>query len=363
MEFNYHIKKDVLSIQSKKKRSKLGKINLSSNELLHEKSFELNKKIMKTIVDSSCINSYVYYPYFIECYAEKEGVNPSNILFSSGSDEAIRIILDALGTQSGNLIIQYPDYENYFSYAELKKLKVKKIQIDRENETIENDCIEKILSEANPSVFVISNPNGFTGKAKSIKEIEKIAAITWKYNHIMIIDEAYTAFSNVTHSDLLEKYNNLIIIRSFSKKYGTAGLRLSAILSSEKIISYLRKWNMPNSISLIAYKFLMEVTNFSNDYCEIFRDIKNTKKIIGRNLENILNIKVTSCTDSNFILLNFEKNYLAENFCTYLENNNVIVRNLSHIKNFEGVVRMTVGSINYMSEVLSIIESYKFKEV
>ncbi|GEQ06561.1 histidinol-phosphate aminotransferase family protein [Staphylococcus gallinarum] len=360
--YHYHIKEDVLFIQSKKKRSKQGKINLSSNELLHEKSFELNKRIMKSVVEKSCINSYVYFPQFIESYAEKEGINPNNVLLSSGSDESIRIILDALAEKSGNVIIQYPEYENYFSYADLKKINVKKIKIDRTGSMTEDGNLNTILSKANPSIFIISNPNGFTGKAKSIKELKTLAETAWQNNHIMIIDEAYAAFTSLNHRELLEKYDNLIIIRSFSKKYGTAGLRLAAILSSEKIINYLKKWNMPNSISSIAYNFLIEIYKVSSYYNDIFRDIHMSKNIIGRELEKILKINVTSNTDTNFILLNFKKKYLAENFCAYLADNNVIVRDLSHIKNFEGVVRMTVGSVNYMEKVLSIIKNYHLNE-
>ncbi|MGE7307970.1 aminotransferase class I/II-fold pyridoxal phosphate-dependent enzyme, partial [Priestia megaterium] len=249
-----HIKKELITIENKKKVSKKGKLNLSSNELLHEDLLDFNNKVLGQINVDSIFN-YRYFPDDIKSVANILSVPVENMILSAGSDDAIKILTESVIKTTNRLIIPYPNYENYFSYASLRGIDIIPIEFNsmsrsKPNHTVED--IEKLLIHSPPSSLVISNPNGFSGEAFTYEEMSYLCELCNKKNHLLIIDEAYSAFGDLNHIGLLEKFNNVIIIRSFSKSFGLAGIRIAAIFSTPNIIRYIAKWNSPNAISGIT---------------------------------------------------------------------------------------------------------------
>lgn len=100
----------------------------------------------------------------------------------------------------------------------------------------------------------IDNPNNPTGQVIPIETIMTIAQKAADLNICLVVDEAYGDFMDVSNSvvNLLDQFNNLIVIRSFSKGFGMAGLRVGYTISSQEIMSYYRKVNVPFSVNSIA---------------------------------------------------------------------------------------------------------------
>lgn len=362
MKFNYksHFHENIIT-HPKKKINKKDMYNLSSNELLHEDSFDLNKTIMEEFNNRNLVNKYPYFPSFIKEYSDHIEISEEQVLLSSGSDDAIKTIIEAITTTTNNLIIPYPDYENYIHYAALRNIKVKTINLKMRDDylpVLNTSLIEKVLLDSPPSTLVISNPNGFNGKALSYSEIYEICNTANNNNHIVIIDEAYGAFENIEHKDLLKVFRNIIILKSFSKKFGVAGLRLAAIISSSKIIDYLKNWNIPNNLSYPSLYFVKEINKKQEVFKNIYRDINDTKKYIINIFNDCSDMIKVSNSSTNFLTLKFTSSTESEKFVDYMYANKIIVRNLDHIEEMKGCVRMTIGSQKYMSPIIPVLKDY-----
>ncbi|MDZ4481527.1 aminotransferase class I/II-fold pyridoxal phosphate-dependent enzyme [Bacillus cereus] len=361
-DINTHIRKELKNIENKKKVDKKGKLNLSSNELLHERLPGFNRGIFEKI-DINSISSYRYFPDDIKFLSNIFNIPAEKVLLSAGSDDAIKVVIESVVKTTGRLIIPYPNYENYFSYAKLRGIDIIPIEFDSNESTPKHTVrdIEKKLVTTPPSSVVISNPNGFSGEAFTYEEMFYICKLSNELNHLLIIDEAYSSFGDLDHMRLLESFDNLIIIRSFSKAIGLAGLRIAAIFSSFELINYIAKWNSPNSISGFTLEFLRLYLKQPEFLLNIQQDIKQSRSWVKEEILKKLNFIHINESKANFILLNLGSVDESILFTNYLSKNNIIVRNLSHIKGMEGCVRMTIGSREFMNPVVSIIDNYVAK--
>lgn len=354
------IDSNLKNINLKKKVSKQGKLNLASNELLHSKLKELNNKF-KEIYQFDTINSYTFYPDKIRDFSELLGYNKENIALFAGSDDAIKIIINSIGCNSKNLIIQTPNYENYYSYAKLKGINIYEWNIGSKYNFYVYDCF-KILREKSPSLVIISNPNGFTGKSLKSEEINYLLKECEKNGHLLIIDCAYSSFDAINYKELMNKSKNLIIINSLSKSYGLAGVRFAYIYSSIEIIKYLNYFNGINAISSLTY----EIAEFYLKNKEIFNEIKED---IIRSRENLIKFIRENTTwnviksKSNFILIEMENKREVDKFDKYLNDNGIIARNLSNKKEFDKCIRMTVAEECIMNNVKSAIINFQKRKV
>ena len=125
----------------------------------------------------------------------------------------------------------------------------------------------KILHEK-PSLVAISNPNQPIDVLLNKNQIANICKITHKLNCILIIDEAYFHFCKITAKDLIKKFDNLIIVRTFSKAFGLAGLRVGYCISNKKIIDLLKSIK-PN----------YELNNINIKICKFLRKYRYNEKL------------------------------------------------------------------------------------
>lgn len=359
---NFHIRSNIDDVKHKKKVSKEGKLNLSSNELLHERLYTFNKELLSKInIDS--ISSYRYYPKDISYIANFFNLSTENMLLTAGSDDAIKIIINSMIKTTGRLIIPYPNYENYLSYAKLNQIEVKLINFSS-NYSYKHSIqdLEKSIITSPPSSVVISNPNGFSGEYFTYDEMYYIAKICQEQNHLLIIDEAYSAFGDIDHIKLLNYFNNIVIIRSFSKSFGLAGMRISAIFSSSEIISYISNWNPVNPITGVTLEIFKFYLNHLPFIKSIQNDIKENRQFISKYLPIIFDVNKIVRSKGNFILISLGDSDKANFLTNYLSDNNIIVRNLNHIETLQGCVRMTIGSKAIMKPVLTKFKDYHLKK-
>ena len=156
------------------------------------------------------------------------------------------------------------------------------------------------------SLVIISNPNSPTGTYIKIKEIEQILKKAKKFKIKVLLDEAYFGFSKKSAISLIKKYNNLIILRTFSKAYGLAGLRVGYAISNTTNIKQLNNTKPMyeiNSLGILAATILLQDKKIKTNY------INETK--LGKNyLLNFFNEKKIEYLDSdtNFILFKIKKN-------------------------------------------------------
>jgi histidinol-phosphate aminotransferase len=177
---------------------------------------------------------------------------------------------------------------------------------------------------------------------------------------LIVADEAYFEFIDRPYTDLLSRYNNLIILRTFSKTMGAAGLRIGYMIADSSYIDQFRKVRLPfllNEFSLIAAKEVL-----SNPEMKRFREkvvslaLSERERLYGEicSMEN-LNCEVKR-PFANFLLVRFSSQDEALRVYEYLITQDIIVRNVSAGPGLTGCLRISVGS---QDENTSLIKSLK----
>lgn len=217
-------------------------------------------------------------------------LSTGNILITPGSDSGIKTIFESFDLKGKNIVTTdycFPMYNVYadLSNVEVRKAKYKTIRID----------INDILSEVdnNTAFIIIANPNSPLGDYQSIEDIKKLLDTGV---HI-IIDEAYIETTDKESCvDLINEYSNLTVLRTFSKSYGAAGMRVGSLISTEENIkNFFSKVNLMYPINSLGVKYVEFILTNHWFYTQYFDKMK-----IGKiNLLNILKGKGVEVIDTD----------------------------------------------------------------
>jgi len=166
------------------------------------------------------------------------------------------------------------------------------------------------------------------------------------------LDEAYYQYSEVECLDLINQYDNLIIIRTFSKAYGLGGLRLGYMVSNEEIIKNLLKTGSPysvNTVAMVAASVAIEDTDYVKWYVN---EVKKAKKIIYEELKK-LKIK-TYPTAANFLIAKFPKG--ADEIEKELRERGILVRNRSDYPLLKDCLRIGIGTVKQTRQLINALK-------
>ncbi len=186
--------------------------------------------------------------------AKKLNIAPDNLLIGSGSTELIRLVAVAYFSAEDSVLIPQLTYGEYEVACHLVGAQVLKQPMPKETNFQLNiaETVDLIRKHQPRGIF-LCNPNNPTGQYLSKEEVKQILSIT--KDSLVILDEAYIAFTEGawTSSDLISG-GNLVILRSMTKDYALAGLRLGYAISAEPIISVLKRVSPPWNVNCIAQK-------------------------------------------------------------------------------------------------------------
>lgn len=236
--------------------------------------------------------------------AEYTGVPVEGILTGNGSDELIQLIMAIYGGEGRQVVIHPPTFSMYGAAARVTGTEVREVPLVVEGEKITLD-VEGILREARESsvkIIIICNPNNPTGTVFPREDILRIVAESGK---IVVVDEAYCEFAGVSLSDEIKNYPNLLILRTFSKLYGMAALRLGYILGAPRTVEILNRGRQPFNVNTFTQKAGVLALQYAKEY-------EKQKEILLAEMEKIIQVlksfpqvKVYP-TQSNFVLFQVE---------------------------------------------------------
>lgn len=279
----------------------------------------------------------------VDALSKTLGVSPSQIMMGNGSDEILAFTFQAFCDREHQPCFADITYGFYPVFASIFGLKPEIIPL-REDFTI---CAEDYFNK-NKTIF-IANPNAPTGLSLSLSDIKNI--LQHNKDNIVLIDEAYVDFGGETALPLINKYDNLIVCRTFSKSRNLAGARLGFAVSNEQVINDLCKMKFSfnpyniNRLSIIAGREAALDTEYFN-FC--------VEKIIKAREKTVSELK-----KRGFFILDSKTNFIfarhpdisGENFYNALREKNILVRHFGNerIKDF---VRITIGSDEQMDKLI-----------
>jgi histidinol-phosphate aminotransferase len=181
-----------------------------------------------------------------QALGEYTGLNPEHIVCGSGSDELIDLILRLFLNPGDEVINCSPTFGMYPFSTDVCGGRM--VDVPRgENFAINLAGVKKALTKKTKVIFIAS-PNNPTGNTVTEQEIVELI----ESGEIVVVDEAYFEFSNITMANLVSSYPNLIVLRTFSKWAGLAGLRAGYGIFPGEIVGYLMKIKQPYNINAAA---------------------------------------------------------------------------------------------------------------
>jgi histidinol-phosphate aminotransferase len=280
-----------------------------------------------------------------------------NILYFASSDSLHEYIVKAFINPEDKLIIVAPTYDNFRASAESVGANINFYFLDNDFKLNIKDFI-KFLKKVNPKLVYLCNPNNPTG---TMIEIEKVKHLIDNFkNTLFIIDEAYYEFVGKSCKDLVLDYNNLIITRTFSKAFALASFRIGYVISSVSNINLLLKIRNPKNIttlSQIAAISALEDIEYMKAYVN---EILQAKEFFRNELLK-LNLKIYG-DGGNFILIKLEKE-IKRKLISFLETNNIFIRDYGHVKGMENYCRITIGTKDQMKIVIEKMKEFFKNEI
>ena len=327
-------------------KSKIGKarnvIKLSANE----SALGVSPKVKRLLNNKNLILSK--YPDSMAQVLRKEISNKYNcdfnkIICGAGSDEIIQMICQLYLKSSDEVIVPQYSFLMYRIYAQIVGAKV--IFSKEKNFKVSVTEIIKKVTKKTKIVF-IANPNNPTGTYLNKLELLELRR-KLKKNILLVMDDAYFEYMKnkdyKSSLDLFKNKDNVIVIRTFSKIYGLASLRVGWGYGSKKIIEAMNIIKPPfnvNQLAQIAATEALKDRNFINQ--SVKHNIVEANKV--KNILEKLNIFSNEVT-ANFLLLNFDKCKFSANYIfSKLQSKNIILRSTEDGYNIKNKLRLTIGS-------------------
>lgn len=322
------------------------KIRLGMNEYLPSMPDQLFSKIMASFTNEIASS----YPEVNQAYNSLSNFlsQPRDrILITSGADMAIRITLDTFCSFGDEISTISPTFAMYKIHANLLGCKLVEKKCDKNGVNTVKDLLS--LVGLKTKIVILSNPNGVTGFLFSILNLRKLIKKAEKQNTLVVIDETYVDFSGINTEQLIDEFSNVVIIRSFSKNIGFAGLRIGYILTSEYLAEMIEKFKPMMEINSFAVQAIKIVCSNKKYLKSAVKNIITSRKNFSLGLKK-LNYQTIE-RDGNFVLVYFGKD--REKICKLLEDNNVEYKVLP--EPLSKYIRLTVGTDKVMKGVLKII--------
>jgi len=285
---------------------------------------------------------------------------PKNkILVANGIDDILNLIAKTFIEMGDETIIPTPTFPIYESTTKLMGGKVIRVKL-KKNFKLD---IDKLLNKVNKKtkVIFIANPNNPTGNTLvEIADVEKILKI---FRGLLVIDECYYGICDVTLMNLIKKYDNLLILRSFSKSFGLAGLRVGYAIGSTNIISPMK--SVLNDCNPFVLDRVAQAAAVASIDCEkkIIAKFKKLKSTFYKKLIKIKKLKVFP-SETTFFLIDLKNTSMsAEEFRKRLTKKKIIIKDCSVYGLSNRFTRIPVPrekDLNYVvSSIRDIIYSQK----
>jgi histidinol-phosphate aminotransferase len=321
---------------------------------LNENPYDLPAELKKEILDYAMQRSWSRYPPIIakELYrniSAYTGWDAEGIIAGNGSDEMILTLLISFIGPGKTLVAPTPTFPMYKYFASIVGAETIEVPM-KEDYSYDCDTLERAFLEKG-DLLIICNPNNPTGALFPLERLEKILEKTDKP---VILDEAYCEFSGITAIDMLKKYANLLIMRTFSKAFSMAGLRVGYVLMNPELAIEIGKCKIPFNLNFFSIAAVQKIVEHREVIDEKIKLLISEREILIEKMKTVKDVRVYE-THSNFIL--FKTPYSSTKLLEKIIMKNVLIRDLSANPTLANTLRVTVS---LPEENTAFFESLKY---
>lgn len=267
-----------------------------------------------------------------------KGLPAEQIFLGNGSDEAIDLVVRIFcEPRQDHILILPPTYGMYQVSADIADVGIRSVSLTPDFQP----DVEAILAtaDAHSKILFICSPNNPTGNDV---ELERIRSLCAQFQGIVVVDEAYIDFSKqASCTSLLAEFPNLIVMQTFSKAWGMAGIRLGMAFASTEIIQLFNKVKPPYNINQLTQQIALEALETSyDDYKQLLSTLLSERERLVQGLRELPFVEKVFPSDANFMLIKMDD---PNRTYQYLVEEGIIVRNRNTVHLCAGSLRITVG--------------------
>ncbi|MFK7924068.1 MAG: histidinol-phosphate transaminase [Bacteroidia bacterium] len=273
-----------------------------------------------------------------ERLAEIKGVRPAQIFIGNGSDEAIDLLFRTF-CEAGqdHILLNPPTYGMYKVSAEINGIEIQSSNLTLDYQLDMAALGERLVTE--PKLTFLCSPNNPTG---NLLRREDIISVLEQSNGLVIVDEAYIDFApEATLLPLLDQYPNLVVLQTFSKAWGMAGLRCGMAFGHPEVIAAMNRIKPPYNVNQLTQEAVLHALGKLEEKETMVAEILVARSSLIEALAALEIVEHIFPTDANFVLIK-----VADPNAIYqaLIEQQIIIRNRSKVVLCEGCLRITIGS-------------------
>lgn len=307
------------------------------------------KKALKEFIDSDRLQVYPEYGDLELKIAKYAGVKPSEVMMTNGGDQGIDIISRAYLDEGDKVIIPFPAFAMHYQSAGIQGAEILEPKYKERGELPLEEILD-LLGDEKVKLIILCNPNNPLGSVIPIEDVERILEKAKEKDIAVLHDEAYFEFSKITCKDLIEKYGNLYIIRTFAKAFALVATRAGYVISQEKNIQELSKIRGPYDVNMFAKTAILTALSdikYMEDY------VKEVMEKSKPKLEQFLKERNIFFYPSraNFLLLRFSD---PKKIMEGLKSKGILVRPKS-APDKKDAVRISIGTLKDTERLIAAL--------
>ena len=324
---------------------------LNQNECPHDLPAELKQAIL----ERAAAAQWQRYPEFVparlvERLAAHYGWVPEGIVVGNGSNELIQATLSVVLAQGDAVVAPSPTFSLYRLLTGVLGGRFVPVPLG-DRFAFDVDRIVETAARERARVIVLNSPNNPTGSTLAEGAVERILAAT---DALVVCDEAYQDFGGPSAIPLLRRSSRVVVLRTFSKAMGMAGLRFGLALAHPEVARELAKGKLPYNVNLVTLAAADVALEHADALAARTRAITETRDRFLPRLAAIPGIEVFP-TAANFVLIRCRARSAAEVFRRLHEEHGILVRDVSATAELAECLRISIGTEEDMEAVLAAL--------
>ncbi len=275
-----------------------------------------------------------------------------NVLVGTGSNSLIQALLMVALAPGDRFIIPDPTFTLYGLFGKMLGAEVVSCRLHPENFSLPMEEMLAACGSPRAKLLALCTPNNPTGNSFPLAQLRELVQA---FPGLVVIDEAYREFSAQDAKPLLHEFENLVILRTFSKALALAGMRVGYMMAAPEICNEVRKARLPYSVNLFSETAVMVALDEIAYLKEQVREIIAQRASLLPALRAFTSLRVYP-SDANFILVR-ARNGLA--LFQHLLREGILVRDVSGYPGLENCLRLSVGTREQNHRLLESLSNFE----
>jgi len=278
-------------------------------------------------------------------------LDESEVYVGNGGDDVLDAIMKTFMERGDEIVVVEPTFYMFDYFTQVYGLRKVEAQL-RQDFSLDVDEVLRKCGEKT-KLIVVCSPNNPTGKQFEKSDVRRILE---GFNGLVIVDEAYVEFGKYTVSRWIREFSNLIVLRTFSKAFSLAGIRVGYFLSNRKVVDYTKRVTPPHNVNFLAQRMVALALKNWSYFKRKIDYVKKERDSLFKELSRLSHVAPYP-SDGNFILFRINKpNVSSSTIKSKLKEYGVLVKDKGDTPLLSNCLRVTIGTHKMNSSFLSALK-------